>query len=188
MDSSAAGSSTSKSSRTITAILLSFFVAIIALLLVSQSVVSPYYNLLILPTITYILTVCASSILQYVNCNKVDIGTILAGNSIVLLTNFAATLFLFVESIPFLKYTFGPYDPRNPISGLPYDHASPEYAMSMENENHYKIQLFSNIVKGVLPVYLDEELKKGIVHMYWIFWMTLLPSYFLFSVQSACSA
>ena len=79
-----------------------------------------------------------------------------------------------------------PYPPRNPVTGLPYDAKSEEYAAGMLNENHYKIQFFSNIVKSIIPVYVSENVKEGFVYLYWIFWMTFIPQYFTLSVQGIC--
>jgi hypothetical protein len=54
-------------------------------------------------------------------------------------------------------------------------------------EGHYKIQFFTNIVKAVLPTFVTEENSKlGFVYFYWIFWMTILPFFFLLSVQGLC--
>ncbi len=93
---------------------------------------------------------------------------------------------LWFESVPVLKYIFGAYAPRNPLTGDEYPQESTEYIESMENEKHYKIQFFSNIVKAVLPMYLTEPVKDGMAYAYWIFFLTLLPSYFLMSLSSAC--
>jgi hypothetical protein len=56
-----------------------------------------------------------------------------------------------------------------------------------DTEAHYKIQFFTNIVKAVLPTFVTEENSKlGFVYFYWIFWMTILPFFFLLSVQGLC--
>jgi NADH:ubiquinone oxidoreductase subunit 4 (subunit M) len=78
------------------------------------------------------------------------------------------------------------YAPRNPVSGLPYSPETAEYIEGMKNENHYKLQLFTSIVRAVIPVYVNDNTKLGIVYFYWFFFMTLLPLYFILTVQGNC--
>ena len=167
-------------------IITSVLVSAIALILIAGNWLPPLVNLLLIPGIAYGFSVIMSIINQYVICNKVTLGTVLLGDSLVLLTNGLLGLLLFAEQIPFLKDIFGDYPPRNPISGLPYTPDSAEYVEGMKTQNHYKIQLLSGIVKAVVPVYLDESIKQGIVYLYWTFWMTLLPLYFTMGVQALC--
>jgi hypothetical protein len=104
----------------------------------------------------------------------------------VLGTNAIASLVLYLEGIPFLKQIFGVYAPRNPYDGMPYEEGTAPWIKGMENENHYKIQFFSSIVKAVIPMYVDDSMKNGLVYFYWIFWMTILPLFFLLSMQGMC--
>jgi hypothetical protein len=104
----------------------------------------------------------------------------------VLGTTLFTSVLLFVEQIPLLKMFYpNGYAPRNPISGLPYSSESAEYIEGMANENHYKIQLFTSIVKAVIPVYVNDDTKLGIVYFYWFFFMTLLPLYFILTLQGS---
>jgi hypothetical protein len=80
---------------------------------------------------------------------------------------------------------FGEYGPTNPNTGEQYPPDSIEYKQGMETERHYKIQPLSSIVKAVLPIYYSESVKNGFTYMYWLFWSTMLPSFFLFTVQGA---
>jgi len=114
------------------------------------------------------------------------VGSILIGDLGVLLTNSGIAALLLFEDVPIYKYMFGPYAPRNPISALPYDPSSAEYVAAMVNENHYKFQFFTGMVKAVLPIYFADELKNGFVYFYWTFWMTMLPLYFLLGTQGMC--
>jgi hypothetical protein len=154
--------------------------------IISSQWFPPLVSAFIIPTIAYGISVAMSVILQYMTCKKVQIGAILAGNSFVAVLNIGIGVLLFLEQIPFLRWIFGAYAPRNPITGLQYDPSSMEYADAMSNQNHYKIQFLSGIVKAVIPVYVDESVKEGIVYLYWTFWMTLLPLYFAMGVQSLC--
>lgn len=106
----------------------------------------------------------------------------------VLASAILTTGILFLEQIPFLKmfYPDG-YAPRNPVSGLPYSPETAEYIEGMKNENHYKLQLFTSIVRAVIPVYVNDNTKLGIVYFYWFFFLTLLPLYFILTIQGNCA-
>ena len=177
---------TRESSKLAFSLVASILIAVIALIIVSSQWFPPLINAFLIPAIAYGISVVVSIIHQYVTCKKVQMGMIFAGNSFVLLTNAGIGLLLFLEQVPFLRWIFGEYAPRNPITGLQYDPNSMEYADAMSNQNHYKIQLLSGIVKAVIPVYVSESVKEGIVYLYWSFWMTLLPLYFAIGVQSLC--
>jgi hypothetical protein len=139
-----------------------------------------------IPVIGYFLSLLGSSMYQFGKCKKVDFKGIALSNMALLGTVGFGSFVLWFESVPVLKYIFGAYAPRNPLTGDEYPQESTEYIESMENEKHYKIQFFSNIVKAVLPMYLTEPVKDGMAYAYWIFFLTLLPSYFLMSLSSAC--
>jgi hypothetical protein len=174
------------SNKIVISIITSLAVAILAMVLISMELIPAYLSMIIIPASAYALSLLMSSIYQYSMCNNLSIGAIALSNIFILLTTGLASFFLFLEKIPVLKMVFGPYPPRNPISGLPYSEGTEEYNAGMLNENHYKIQFFSSIVKAVLPVYLSEPLKEGFISFYWIFWMTILPLFFLLSVQGIC--
>lgn len=176
----------SDSNKIVISIITSLAVAIFAMVLISMELVPEYLHMLIIPAVAYGLSMGMSSIYQYSMCNKVSIGAIALSNLFILGTTGVTSLFLFLEKLSVLRMVFGPYAPRNPITGLPYSEGTEEYNAAMLNENHYKIQFFSSIVKAILPVYLSESLKDGFVSFYWIFWMTILPLFFLLSVQGIC--
>jgi hypothetical protein len=48
------------------------------------------------------------------------------------------------------------------------------------------IELLSGIVKNVIPENVEEPVQNGLVYVYWVFWMTLLPVYFLVGIQGIC--
>lgn len=175
-----------ESSKIIVSIISSLAVAVLAMVLISMELLSPVLLIFIIPLITYGISIVMSSIYQYSMCSKLNIGSIALSNLFILGTTGATSLFLFLERLPILRTVFGPYAPRNPLTGLPYSENTDEYKIAMENENHYKIQFFSSIVKAVMPLYWTESLKDGFVYFYWIFWMTLLPLFFLLSVQGIC--
>lgn len=164
----------------------SIFIASIALTLIASEFVPKLITITIIPFIAYLLSVIISVIYQYSACKTLSVGSIFVGDLGVLLTNVCVGGLLLFEDVPIFKYMFGPYAPRNPISALPYDPSSAEYVAAMANENHYKFQFFTGIVKAVLPVYFADELKNGFVYFYWTFWMTMLPLYFLMGLQGLC--
>jgi len=178
--------SSSTASLNMAAILTAFVIALIPLILISMSGPNIGYNISI-PIVAYIITSGMSAIYEYSKCNTLNISRAFLTNLLV----FAATAFtsavLFFEQIPIMK-SFYPdgYPPRNPVSGLPYSPDSAEYIEGLKNENHYKLQLFTSIVKAVIPVYISENIKLGIVYFYWLFFLTLLPFYFILSLQSVC--
>ena len=164
----------------------SIFIASIALTLVASELMPKIFTIALIPFIAYILSVVMSIIFQYSACKSLSVGSILIGDLGVLLTNSGIAALLLFEDVPIYKYMFGPYAPRNPISALPYDPSSAEYVAAMVNENHYKFQFFTGMVKAVLPIYFADELKNGFVYFYWTFWMTMLPLYFLLGTQGMC--
>jgi ABC-type oligopeptide transport system substrate-binding subunit len=60
---------------------------------------------------------------------------------------------------------------------------------SVDIFNNGKIQFFSSIVKAVIPSIVTEDKNKMMfVYFYWTFWMSVLPLYFLSSIQSMCGS
>lgn len=168
------------------AIVTSILVGSIAMVLVASEFFPTWINMLIIPTSAYGISIAMSIVHQYAVCRKITMAPIAIGDLGVLLATGSVSLALFLEEIPFLKAIFGEYPPRNPISGLPYTPDSAEYAEGMANQNHYKIQILSGIVKAIIPVYVSENVKGGFVYLYWMFWMTLLPLYFVMGLQGLC--
>jgi len=179
-------SSSKETTKISITIVSSLLVGAIAMLLIYSEALPLVATSFLIPVIAYSISVLMSVIYQYSSCKKVSMGTILLGDSVIALTTASLSGLLFFETIPIFKYIFGAYAPRNPITGLPYTEDSAEYVDAMSTENHYKLQFFSGIVKGVIPVYFPEGVKSGLVYLYWIFWMTFLPQYFMLSVQGIC--
>ena len=125
------------------------------MILVASKITPLALNIIIIPVIAYVISILISAIHQYSVCKKLNMGSILVGDLGVILTNLIIGLLLLAEQVPVYKYAFGAFSPRNPISGLPYDPTSAEYASAMGTENHYKIQFFSSIVKAVIPMYVS---------------------------------
>ena len=161
------------SSSATVAITTSIIISIIAMIVVIYTIDSPAKSFMI-PFIAYVLTVIMSAIYQYSMCHTVNIGSIAISNLYVLLCLGAATTILFLETLPLMKYIFGESTTINKTTGLPYQ------------ENDYKIQFFSSIVRSVVPAYVQDSTRQGFVYLYWTFWLTLLPYYFVLSVQGFC--
>ena len=173
--------------KIILSIVSSIIIAAVALIVVSTQLVEQWMTPFLISGIAYVISITISSIYQYISCKTVNITSITMSNTFVLGTTFFSSLFLYLENIPFLKHIFGEYDPRNPYDGIPYEKGSKAWEAGMANENHYKIQFFSSIVKAVIPMYVDDQIKNGIVYFYWIFWMTILPLFFLLGFQGICN-
>jgi hypothetical protein len=177
----------STASLNMAAIITALLVATIPLIIISTSGSLGIALSIALPVIIYLITTAMTAIYQYSKCNKIDIKSAFLTNLMVLASALLTTGVLFLEQIPFLKMIYPDgYAPRNPVSGLPYSEETAEYAEGMRNENHYKIQLFTSIVRAVIPVYVNENVKLGIVYFYWFFFLTLLPLYFILTVQGNC--
>lgn len=177
----------SASTKIILSVVSSLIAGIIGMIFITMNILPLWATTLVISLTIYIYSILISAIYQYSSCNTVNIKSILYSNIVVLLTNSFAMFILYLEGIPFLKQIFGEYPPRNPYDGLPYEVGTKPYIIGMENENHYKIQFFSSIVKAVIPMYIDDSMKNGFVYLYWIFWMTILPLFFLLSVQGMCT-
>lgn len=168
------------------AITSSGLAAIFAFLMVSQQLAPSWLIAILIPVVGYAFSLVFSVIQQFLSCGAVQIGTVALSNLTIPLTQGFVSGILLLENVPIWKMVFGEFAPSNPVTGLPYSLDSEEYKVGMMNENHYKIQFFSNIVKVALPVVLTNAVKDGLAYFYWVFWLTLLPSYFLLSIQSLC--
>jgi len=171
-------SSTNETSKFTIAISTAILVSILAAVLVSYEFMTIPVVTAVIPVVAYVISIAMSSLYQYITCKRVDISTICIGDLGILATNLIATVILYLESLPLLKYIYGDFPPpETAIAPVP----------STDPEKHYRIQFFSNIVKAALPESLTSEpMKTGIVYLYWIFWMTLVPHYTLLSLQGMC--
>ncbi len=124
-----------------------------------------------IPLFAYLLALGFGSANQYNSCKKVDIGSVAYGQIFVLLANLAVTFVLYLESLPLKKYIFGEAV------------ATPGVVI---NENDYRIQFFSSIVKSVIPDMAPEQVKDGLVYFYWTFFPTLLASFTSMKLLSIC--
>ena len=182
-----ANTSSKETTKIIVGVACSLLVGAFSMTLVSTELLPSYIIAFLIPIAAYAISVLMSIIYQYSACRTVNLGSIAISDLIVGVTSGLMSFLLFMESIPVFRYMFGPYAPRSPITGLPYESNTPEYVAAMESENHYKIQILSSIVKAVVPVYFSDPVKNGFVYLYWMFWMTLLPLYFVLSIQGICS-
>lgn len=175
----------SESSKIILSIVYSLMISVLVLMLITNDMVSLPLIVPIIPAVAYAVSLGLSSIYQYSICNKVSIGQIAISNLFIALTTFIATAILYVEQMPILKFIFGEYVPTADAEaeGSECCNKNP----LKDSEAHYKIQFFTNVVKAVLPKFVSEENSKlGFVYFYWIFWMTILPFFFLLSIQGLC--
>jgi hypothetical protein len=126
------------------------------------------YSLLIL--LAYLIASGTNFIFQYASCNTVNPANIFL-SCIIVLRNISLTcLVLYLDTYPFFAVP------------------SSEGSECQEIGQRKGIEFFSGIVKAILPEGMSDTTKTGIVHVYWTFWMTLLPIYFLVGVNGICSA
>jgi hypothetical protein len=148
-------------------------------------------NILLGGLLAYLLAFGASAAYQQIKCKSVNVEATAKGNLLV----FAMASLIFgvlnVETVPLKYFLFGQYPRIDPSTGNPFGPETREYQEDMKpfesNEEYlariwgsdrYKIQFFSNLVTAVLPNFM--------VPVYWLFWLTLLPLYFLLKTQSVC--
>jgi hypothetical protein len=130
----------------------------------------------------------ASAIHQYFKCEKVDIASISLSNLAVLGTSAVTSGILLLENIPLKRFLFDEEKliPTYPTTGDPVPESSPSYKPLLESGAHLKFQFLSSIVRAALPVGLDANMQEGLIYFYYIFWMVLLPMYFLLGIQGFC--
>jgi len=128
-----------------------------------------WLTVILIPTVSYVISLISSAVIQYINCNTVD-ATIMISDLFVLGTTFVASIILFAEQQQIFPV-------ETPTEG------------STDIFNNGKIQFFSSIVKAAIPSMVTEDKNKMMfVYFYWIFWMSVLPLYFLSSIQSMCGS
>jgi hypothetical protein len=175
--------SKSDTSKIILSVVYAFIISILTLILITNNMVPLPLIISIIPAIAYGISLGLSSLYQYSMCNKLSIGHIAVSNMFIVITTFIATTILYVEQLPILKYIFGEYKNTVELTGS----ECCDKNLLKDPEAHYKIQFFTKIVKAVLPRFLTgENLKLGFVYFYWLFWMTILPFFFLLSLQGIC--
>jgi len=182
--------SNSESSKIILSIIYALMISVLVLILITNDMVSIPLIVPTIPAVAYAVSLGLSSVYQYSICNKVSIGQIAISNIFIVLTTLIATTILYVEQMPILKFMFGEYVPTAGdaarLEGGEGGECCNKNGLN-DPEAHYKIQFFTNVVKAVLPKFVSEENSKlGFVYFYWIFWMTILPFFFLLSVQGLC--
>jgi hypothetical protein len=173
--------SNSESSKIVLSIVYALIISTLALILITNDMVALPFIIPVIPTIAYLVSLGLSSLYEQSMCNKVSIGQIAISNILIFLTTLLVTSVLYVEQLPILRFMFGNY---NPAVETP---ESNDKKPLKDPEAHYKIQFFINVVKAVLPRFVSEENSKlAFVYFYWIFWATILPFFFLLSVQGLC--
>ena len=143
--------------------------------------------ILVVPVIAYATSLGMSSLVRHNSkCKKMNMNTIAISNLFIALATLVTGILLTLENVPFLKFIFGEYEPTNPVTGLKIPKDAVEYNEYMLSGTHYKIQTFSNLVKDALPYAMNNKAKDGIVYLYYMFFMTLLPSFFIYTSQAIC--
>ena len=140
-----------------------------------------------IPVIAYLTSLGMSAGVRHsAKCKKTDMGTVAVSNLFIALTTFITAVILALENIPWLRFIYGEYEPTNRVTGLKIPRDAVEYNEFMKTGVHYKIQTFSNLVKDACPYPTKETTKEGLVYLYFMFFMTLLPSFFIFTSQGIC--
>ena len=150
----------------------SIFVAAMSALLI-YFIDTNWISIVAIPAIAYVISTVIAVLYQLIKCGSLN-PAVAMSNLFVLGTTFLASTVLFLEQIPFWKPTSSANANANAEAG-PVD------------DSMYKIQIFSSIVKAILPVYFTEAMKTSAVYFYWIFWMTILPLFFIMSIQDVCA-
>ena len=178
---------------TITALFTSLSSVGIVFLLNSETVSFPGWAtalilLISVPLLAYGSSIGMSVLVRHnAKCKSYNIESISLSNLVIALSTFLTGAMLSFENVPILKSIFGEYDPRDPFTGQLIPKDTPAFQEAMLNENHYKIQFLSNIVKDALPVYFSNEVKLGFVYFYYMFFLTLLPAFFVMTSQATCA-
>jgi hypothetical protein len=129
---------------------------------------------LIIIVFAYLFSCFASIIYQNSVCGFANVKGIFLSNLLVLRNIVLTCLVLIADSLPFFeKFT-------KPTS----DATAPSGDISTKRG----VEILSGIVKAILPEQMDEPVKEGFVYVYWVFWMTLLPFYFLIGMQGICTS
>jgi hypothetical protein len=147
------------------------------LVIFTKEFLSPLALTILIPLIAYSLSIATSVLYQYSECGVVQLQSIALQNLSILGSNGAATLLLFLEQL-FL----GGIEPANP-----FDKGTPEYIQFLASAKTSDYTFLANIVKGVIPDFVDETTKEGFVYFYYTFFLTMLPSFFFMSLQGICS-
>jgi len=163
---------TKETSRLLISFLSAMFIAMISFLCI---VFLNHYKALayfIIITISYFASCAVSIMYQYSVCGFINAKGVFVSNTIILRNSIITCLLLFIDMYPFFDKTVQPTAESSAASG--------------DVSTKRGIEFLSGIVKNVIPDYVDETVKNGLVHVYWLFWMTLLPTYFLVGVQGIC--
>ena len=129
----------------------------------------------ILIILSYLIACGTNFIFQYAACNTVNPGNIFLSCLIVLRNISIICLALYLDTYPFFSVPPKTESESGPV---------PE---GQEIGQRKGVEFLSSIVKAILPEGMSDTTKTGIVHVYWTFWMTLLPIYFLVGVNGICS-
>ena len=161
-----------------TRLAISFFaslsIGLIAYMLitfVSIGYISKGFAYLVIIILAYFIASGTNFIFQYAACKTVNPANIFLSCLIVLRNISLTCLVLYLDTYPFFSTP----------------HAEGSVPEGGEIGQRKGVEFFSGIVKAILPEGMSDTTKTGIVHIYWTFWMSLLPIYFLVGVNGICS-
>jgi hypothetical protein len=196
----------SSANKLILSLASAFIIGILSLVLIGTNSLPITVILIILPIASYLISLAISSMYQFNKCKKVEIGSISVSNLAVLASTSFMSIIIYIENLPIKLWLFGPQEPVDECCGRPLEpgsfatnvakvspdgslilpSGSKEYAEALISGDQYKLQLFSGIVRAVLPKTMSPELKSGFIAFYWYFFLSLLPQFFLLNIQGAC--
>jgi hypothetical protein len=138
----------------------------------SETIGRAAVHFLIIAT-AYLLSCGVSAIYQQAVCGSLNIQNIFLSNLIILRNAVITCAALYIDSYPFFDKFVKPTAETAHATG--------------DVSGKRGIEFLSGIVKAALPETMLETAKTGYVYVYWMFFMTLLPFYWLIGIQGICS-
>jgi hypothetical protein len=138
----------------------------------SETIGRAAVHFLIIAT-AYLLSCGVSAIYQQAVCGSLNIQNIFLSNLIILRNAVITCGALYIDSYPFFDKFVKPTADTAHATG--------------DVSGKRGIEFLSGIVKAALPETMLETAKTGYVYVYWMFFMTLLPFYWLIGIQGICS-
>jgi hypothetical protein len=164
---------TKEGSRLLISFMCALFIAMISFLCITFLEHYKALAYFIIITTAYVVSCIVSIMYQYSVCGFVHIRGIFLSNLIVVRNTVLACILLYIDMFPFFQKFVQP--------------TAQSVALTGDVSALRGIEFLSGIVKNVIPEYVEEPVQNGLVYVYWMFWMTLLPVYFLVGVQGICT-
>lgn len=166
---------TKESSRLVSAIMYSLIIAMISyasIVHLSETIGRGAVHFIIIAT-AYFLSCGVSAIYQQAVCGSLNVKNIFLSNLIILRNAVITCGALYIDSYPFFDKFVQPTAESAHATG--------------DVSGKRGVEFLSGIVKGALPETMLETAKTGYVYVYWMFFMTLLPFYWLVGIQGICT-